>query len=54
MVSTTFQKSHGDVGVPWDFMEEATSTPWVEVTISEHYVGCVQEILVGVAATEGV
>jgi hypothetical protein len=35
-------------------MEEATSTPWVEVTISEHYVGCVQEILVGVTATEGV
>ncbi len=52
MVGTTFQDSHGDVGVSWNFMEKATSTPWVKVAISEHDVGCVQEILVGVAATE--
>ena len=41
MVGTTFQDSHSDVGVPWDFMEEASGTPWVEITISEHNICCV-------------
>ena len=54
MVSATLQYSHGDVRVPWDLMEEAAGTPWIEVTICEHYIGCVQEILAGITATKGV
>lgn len=54
VVRAPFEDLNEDISVPRDIVGQADGPPWVEIPVGEHDLGDVQEVLVGVAASERV